>query len=88
MQTVTIELTDKNSLKVLQDLEHMHLIRIVKEPDPIAIGLDSYALPGEPMNEQDFKKWVEYTENSPTVSLTEAKQRWASQKKKLQKLIR
>jgi hypothetical protein len=50
MQTVTIELTDKNALKVLHDLEHMHLIRIVKEPDPIAIGLNSYALQGEPIN--------------------------------------
>jgi hypothetical protein len=83
MQTVTIELTDSSSLKVLQDLEHKHLIRIVKEPD-----LNSYALPGESMSEQDFKKWVEYTEDSPTVSITEAKQRWATQKKKLQKLIR
>ncbi len=83
MQTVTIELTDNNSLKALQDLEQKHLIGIVKEPD-----LNSYALPGEPMSEQDFKKWVEYTEDSPTVSITEAKQRWATQKKKLQKLIR
>ena len=88
MQTVTIELTDNNSLKALQDLEHKHLIRIVKEPDPIAIGLNSYALPGEPISEEDFKKWVEYAEDSPTVSITEAKQRWATQKKKLQKLIR
>jgi len=83
MQTVTIELTDNNSLKALQDLEHKHLIRIVKEPD-----LNSYALPGEPMSEQDFIKWVEYTEDSLAVSITEAKQRWATQKKKLQKLIR
>ena len=83
MQTVTIELTDNNSLKALQDLEHKHLIRIVKEPD-----LNSYALPGEPMSEQDFKKWIEYTEDSSTVSIIEAKQRWATQKKKLQKLIR
>ncbi len=83
MQTVTIELTDNNSLKALQDLEHKHLIRIVKTSD-----LNSYALPGEPMSEQDFKKWVEYTEDSPTVSITEAKQRWATQKEKLQKLIR
>ena len=82
MQTVTIELTDNNSLKALQDLEHKHLIRIVKEPD-----LNSYALPGEPMSEQDFIKWVEYTEDSLTVSITEAKQQWATQKKKLQKLI-
>lgn len=83
MQRVTIELTDNDSLKALQDLEHKHLIRIVKEPD-----LNSYALPGEPISEDDFKKWVEFTENSPTVRITEAKQRWASQKKKLQKLIR
>jgi len=71
MQTVTIELTDNNSLKALQELEHMHLIWIVKEP-----GLNSYALPGEPINEEDFTKWVEYTEDYPTVSITEAKQRW------------
>jgi hypothetical protein len=31
---------------------------------------------------------VAYTENAPTLSLTEAKQRWADQKTKLQKLIR
>jgi hypothetical protein len=83
MKTVTIELTDNNSLKALQDLEHKNLIRIVKEPD-----LNSYSLLGEPINAEDFRKWVEYAENSPTVSLTEAKQRWAEQKKKLQKLIR
>jgi hypothetical protein len=83
MQTLTIELTGKDSLKALQDLEHNHLIRIVNEPD-----LNSYSLPGDPISEEDFRKWVEYTENSPTVSLTQAKQRWAEQKKKLQKLIR
>jgi len=83
MQTVTIELTDKNSLKALRDLEHKHLIRIVNEPD-----LNSYALPGEAISEESFRKWIEYTEDSPTVSKTEAKQRWATQKKKLQKHIR
>lgn len=83
MQTLKIELTGNNSLKALQELEHKQLIRIVKEPD-----LSSYALPGEPINEEDFKKWVEYAKDSPTVSFTEAKQRWAAQKKKLQKLIR
>ena len=83
MQKVTIELTGNNSLKALQDLEHKHLIRILKEVD-----LNSYALSGEAISEEDFKKWIEYTENSPTVSITEAKQRWATQKKKLHKLIR
>lgn len=83
MQTIRIELTDNNSLKALQELEHKRLIRIVKEPD-----LNSLSLPGEPVSEADFKKWVEYAEASPTVSLSEAKQRWATQKEKLQKLIR
>jgi hypothetical protein len=83
MQTLTIELTGNDSLKALEDLEHKHLIRIVKGSD-----LSSYSLPGEPINIDDFRKWVEYAENTPTVSLTEAKQKWAEQKKKLQKLIR
>ena len=83
MQTLTIELIGNNSLKALQELEHKHLIRIVNEPD-----FNSYSLSGEPISIEDFRKWVEYAENSPTVSLTEAKQRWSEQKKKLQKLIR
>jgi hypothetical protein len=83
MQTLTIELTGNNSLKALQDLEHKQLIRIVKEPD-----LNSNALPGEPISEEEFKTWVECAEDSPIVSITEAKQRWAAQKKNLRKLIR
>ena len=83
MQTLTIELIGTNSLQALQELEQMDIIRIVKEPD-----LKSYSLPGEPISEEDFVKWIAYTENSPTISLTEAKQRWSEQKKKLQKLIR
>ncbi len=82
MKTITIELTGNNSLKALQDLEHKHLIRILKEPD-----LNSYSLPGEPISNENFKKWVEHAEISPTVSLTEAKLGWAEQRKKLQKLI-
>jgi hypothetical protein len=83
MQTLTIQLTGDNSLKALQDLEHKHLIRILKKPD-----LDSYSLPGDAISNEDFRKWVEYAESSPTIGLTEAKQRWSEQKKKLQKLIR
>ena len=83
MQTLTIELTGNNSLKALKDLEHKHLIRILKEPD-----LNSYSLSGEPISNEDFRRWVDYAENSQTVTLTEAKLKWAEQKKKLQKLIR
>ena len=83
MQTLRIELTGNNSLKALQELEYKNLIRIVKDPD-----LNTYALPGELINKSDFKDWVEYMEESPTISLNEAKKRWAAQKEKLQKLIR
>jgi hypothetical protein len=83
MQTITIELTGNNSMSALKELEHKHLIRILKEPD-----LNSYSLPGDPISNEDFRKWVEYAENSPTVSLNEVKLRWAEQRKKLQKLIR
>lgn len=83
MQTVTVELIKANSLAVLNDLEHKHLIRILKEPE-----FNSYALPGKPMNTEDFIKWVEFAESSPAVSITEAKQRWAKQREKLQKHIR
>ncbi len=83
MQTLTIELIGTNSLEALEELEQKQLIRIVKK-----VGLDSYALPGEAINEDDFKKWVEYAENSPTVSKSEARHQWAEQKKKLRKLIR
>jgi len=83
MQKITIELTGDNSLQALQELERKQLIRIIKESH-----LNSFALPGEAISEEDFKKWVEYAENSPSVSITEAKQRWAKQKKKLRKPIR
>ena len=83
MQTLTIELTGNNSLSALRELEHKHLIRIVKAPD-----FNSYAWPGEAICDEDFKKWIEYVEDFPTVNLTEAKQRWAAQKEKLQSLIR
>lgn len=68
---------------MLQELEHKQLIKIVNEPD-----LSSYAFPGEPLSEEDFKEWVEYTEGSPTLSFAEAKEKWIIQKGKLQRLIR
>ena len=83
MQILTIELTNNNSLKALEELEHKRLIRIIKEPD-----LNSYALPGEPVSVEDFRRWVKYAEDSPTVSLSDAKKRWEIKKKNLQKLIR
>ena len=83
MRTLKIELTDSKAYHMLQELDHKQLIKIVKEPD-----LGSYALPGEPMSEEDFKEWVEYADISPSLSFAEAKEKWATQKQKLQKFIR
>jgi poly(3-hydroxyalkanoate) synthetase len=83
MQTLKVELTSDNSLKALQELECQHLIRIVTEPDP-----NSYSLPGHPVSDEEFRKWIEQSENSPEISLTEAKKQWIEQKKKLKKFIR
>ena len=83
MASMTIEIKGEEALKALEDLEQRNLIRIVKEPD-----LNRYAFPGEPIKDEDFRNWIEYAENTPVLSLNEAKQRWADQKKALQKLIR
>jgi hypothetical protein len=83
MDKVIIELTGDNSLKALKELENRKLIRILRNPKQA-----SYALAGEPISEVDFKNWIEYAENTPTLSLNEAKKQWSSQKRKLQVTIR
>lgn len=81
MASITIELKGEDALKALEDLEQRDLIRIVKESDQ-----NLYVLPGEPMSNEDFINWIEFAENTPALSLNEAKQRWADQKKALQKI--
>ncbi|TKG91521.1 hypothetical protein EYV94_21075 [Puteibacter caeruleilacunae] len=48
----------------------------------------SYALPGDPLSDDEFKKWIEHAEDSQSVNFSEAKSQWADQKKNLRKLIR
>jgi hypothetical protein len=84
MQTVLVELRDNKAFDELHNLEAKHLIRIVNESKTGS----SYALPGKPVSLEDFRKWVEYAENTHSISLTQAKKRWQAQRKKLQQLIR
>lgn len=83
MQTLTIEITGNEALATLKALEEKSLIRILSNPK-----LELYALPGEPVSEKDFIKWVEYAGQTETVSFNEAIQRWVSQKMKIERLIR
>ena len=82
MQTILIELKNTKAIEELHNLEEKKLIRIINE------DFSSYALPGKPLNEEEFRAWVEYAENTTNVSLNEAKQLWETRKKKLQNLIR
>jgi hypothetical protein len=70
MQTLKIELTDKNSMKALHELENKNLIRIVSEPET-----NYLSLPGDPVSQEEFRQWVNAAEKTSTVSLTEAKQK-------------
>lgn len=80
MRTILVELMDKKAFEELHNLEAKQLIRIVTEKGSVS----SYALPGDPVSIEDFRKWIENAENTPTISLTQAEKQWQSQKKKLQ----
>lgn len=84
MQTVTIELTNENALKVLQDLEEKHFIKILSESES-----NSPALPGgRPLTSEEFRNWIAEAEKGDTMSLKEAKAAWAKQSKKLLKGVK
>jgi len=83
MQTVTLEITNEDALKVLQNLQEKHLINIIAEPD-----FTSLVYPGKPLSTQEFKEWAESRENDQSMSLKEAKVKWAKKKKQLLKLVK
>ena len=84
MRTILVELRDKKAFEELHNLEAKQLIRIITEKGPAS----SYALPGDSVSVEDFRKWITQAENTPTVSITHAKKQWQSRKKKLRQLIR
>lgn len=83
IQTVTVEITNENALKVLQDLQEKHFINIIAKPD-----FNSFVFPGKPLTTQEFKEWIESREKGPSMSLKEAKAKWAKKKKTLLKLTK
>ncbi len=83
MQTLTIQVTHQLAMKALHTLEEKHFIKIVDEAK-----LDSPSLPGSPLSLKTFKKWIADAEMAKTVSIKEAKIKWAGKRKQLQKLTR
>jgi hypothetical protein len=78
MQTVTVQITDKNALKALHALEDKQFIRILENSH-----IDSPALPGQTLSLSAFKQWIGAAENSPSIDLKDAKEKWAAKRKQL-----
>jgi hypothetical protein len=45
--------------------------------------MSSPSFPGEPISLRQFKSWIKNAERTPTISFTEAKERWENQRKRL-----
>jgi len=69
METITLEINDTGALKKLHVLEEKRQTTI-----------DSPALKGEPMSIKAFKKWIQVAENTPSISLKDAKAKWAKKR--------
>ncbi len=83
MQTLTIAITNDSAMKTLHELEERHFIKIVGE-----VPNGSPAVPGDPLNLDEFQKWIKKAEEMPNVSLEEAKSIWSKKKKLLAKHTR
>jgi hypothetical protein len=83
MHTITLQINNNNALKTLQTLESKHFISIIDNSE-----LDSPSLPGAALSINEFKNWIQNAEQSTTVSLNQAKEKWASKRKQLQKLTK
>lgn len=82
MHTITLQINNNDALKTLRTLEDKQLISILDNSE-----LGSPALSGDPMSVAEFKHWIMDAEKTATVSLIQAKAKWANQKKLLQKRI-
>ena len=83
MQTFTVEITNDNAVKVLQELQKRHYINIITKSD-----LDSPALPGKPLSPQQLKKLVLSRSQGRSMSLKEAKAKWTRKRNQLMKLAK
>jgi len=83
MQTITIAIRNEDALQTIKELEEKHFIRIVEKDN-----MNTPAIPGDKLSIGKFKKWIDDAEQSPTVSLEEAKSIWSMKRSRLQKLTR
>jgi len=83
MRTITIEVKDSHALKTLKTLEDKQFISILETSE-----VDSPAFSGKPLSQSEFNNWIRESELSPTVALSDAKEKWANKRKQLQGLMK
>ena len=83
MQTLTVEITNNDALKVLQNLQEKRFIKIHSKPK-----VDSLVFPGKALTTEEFKEMIEIAEQCESISLKEAEASWERQKRQLLKLAK
>jgi hypothetical protein len=81
MHTITIEITDNSAMKTIQSLENKHFIRVIE-------NTDFASLPGKPLSMDEFRHWINAAEQTPSVSLNQAKEKWQQKRNQLLKLLK
>ena len=78
MQTLTVQITNSNALKLCMPPKTNNLLNILN-----VFELSSASLPGSALNLNAFKNWIANAENAQTVDIKEVKVKWASKRKQL-----
>lgn len=78
MVLLTLQVNSDDALKTIQKLEDKHLVEVLENSE-----LDSPALPGKAMSLKAFRNWIAEAEKTSTISLTDAKKKWANKRKQL-----
>jgi hypothetical protein len=78
METITISINNETGRKLINEMKEKQLVTIVSTPD-----LNSLIFPGKNLTDEQFKNWIQSREKSKSMSLKEAKAKWAKKEKQL-----
>lgn len=102
MKDITISVPDKEFPFIMKLVKNFDFV-IIKEPrqeisesagsivapmEETLAQAASPALAGKPLTGQEFKNWVEEAEAMPSITLQQAKAKWAGKREQLQQLIK
>lgn len=82
IKMITNQVSNNAGLKAIKALEEKKQIEIINETK-----FDSLILPGSPLSMKAFKELIAEAQSGPTISLQEAKKKWAAKRKRLLKSI-